>query len=233
MIDNPPTEEAPAPEGDGAFLGVFTQPLTDDLAEYWNLAPEGGVVVSTIIPGSPAELAGFQIGDVVIRFNDIPVKTKLDREVAAFTKLVRDAGAGNTVSATVLRNGEPLDLSVVLTERPKSARDAGEFEDEVLGLTVREITTDVRILLNLSADTQGVIVRRVKSGSWASLAEIVPGVIVMNMGGHPVTNLDEYKAAVEKIKEAKPNEVAVFCRFGARTGFFRIQPRWGNGTVAE
>lgn len=233
LIDNPPTEEAPAPEGDGAFLGVFTQPLTDDLAEYWNLAPEGGVVVSTIIPGSPAELAGFQIGDVVIRFNDIPVKTKLDREVAAFTKLVRDAGAGNTVSATVLRNGEPLDLSVVLTERPKSARDAGEFEDEVLGLTVREITTDVRILLNLSADTQGVIVRRVKSGSWASLAEIVPGVIVMNMGGHPVTNLDEYKAAVEKIKEAKPNEVAVFCRFGARTGFFRIQPRWGNGTVAE
>ena len=233
LIDNPPTEDASKPEGDGAFLGVFSQPLTDDLAEYWKLAPEGGAVVSTVIPGSPADLAGMKAGDVVIRFNDIPVKTKLDREVSAFTKLVREAGAGKTVPATVLRNGEPVELSITLTERPKSARDAGEFEDEVFGLTVREITTDVRILLNLSNDTQGVIVRRVKSGSWASLAEIIPGVIVMNMGGHPVTNLDEYKAAIESIKAAKPDEVAVFCRIGARTGFFRIQPRWGNGTATE
>jgi len=232
-IDKPLTEDTSKPEADGAFLGIFTQPLTDDLAEYWNLAQEGGVVVCTIIPGSPADQAGFKMGDVVIRFNDIPVKAKQDREVLAFTKLVRDAGAGNTVPATVLRGGESVDLSVTLTERPKSARDAGEFEDELFGLTVREITTDVRILLNLSEDTQGVIVRRVKSGSWASLAEIVPGVIVMNMGGHPVTNLDDYKAAIEKITAAKPNEVAVFCRVGARTGFFRIQPRWANGTNTE
>jgi len=233
FIDNPPVDDEGAPEGDGAFLGVFTQPLTDDLAEYWGLMQEGGIVIGTIIPGSPAAAAGLQMGDVITRFNGITVRAKQDREVLAFTKMVHDAGAGNTVPITVLREGEPVDLSVTLADRPKSARDAGEFEDEVFGLTVREITTDVRILLNLSDDTQGVIVRRVKSGSWASLAEIIPGTIILNFGGHPVTNLDEYKAAVELVKAEKPNEIAVFCRVGARTGFFRIQPRWENGTSSE
>lgn len=233
FIENPPTEDTAAPEEDGAFLGVFTQPLTDDLAEYWGLAQEGGIVVGTIIAGSPAAQAGLQMGDVITRFGGVTVKAKQDREVLAFTKLVRDAGAGASVPVTVLRNGEPVELTVTLAERPKSARDAGEFEDETFGLTVREITTDVRILLNLSEDVQGVIVRRVKSGSWASLAEIIPGTIILNFGGHPVTNLDDYKAAAEQLKADKPDEIAVFCRVGARTGFFRIQPRWDNGTANE
>ncbi len=233
FIENPPSEDDEKPEGEGAFLGVFTQPLTNDLADYWGLAPDGGVVIGTIIPGSPAAAAGLQMGDVITRFDGVPVKAKQDREVLGFTKLVRDVGAGKTVPVTVLRDGEPVELTVTLAERPKSARDAGEFEDEVFGLTVREITTDVRILLNLSEDVQGVIVRRVKSGSWASLAEIIPGTIILNFGGHPVTNLDDYKAAVEKLKTEKPDEIAVFCRVGARTGFFRIQPRWENGTATQ
>ncbi len=232
-IDHPPTEDTNKPESDGAFLGVFTQPLTDDLAEYWGVPQEGGVVVGTTIPGSPADNAGLRMGNVIIRFDGVRVKAKQDREVLGFTKLVRDVGAGQTVPVTVLRNGEPVDLTVTLAERPKSAKDAGEYEDTVFGLTVREITTDVRILLNLSEDTQGVIVRRVKSGGWASLAEIIPGVIILNFGGHPIANLDDYKAAVEQIAKEKPSEVAVFCRVGARTGFFRIQPRWENGSAGE
>lgn len=230
-IETPPTTTETATDTDGAFLGVFTQPLTDDLAEYWGLPQDGGVVVGTIIPGSPADVAGLKMGDIITRFNDVPVKAKLDREVLAFTKLVREAGAGATVPLRVLREGESLDLNVTLTERPKSARDAGEFEDTVFGLTVRELTTDVRILLNLPADVQGVIVRSVKSGSWADLAELGPGVIILNFGGQPIASLDDFKAAVEKTAQEKPGEVAVFCRVGARSGFFRIQPRWENGTA--
>ena len=227
-IASPPGENDPKVVNDGAFLGVFSQPLTDDLAEYWKLPQDGGIVVSTVMPDSPAAAAGILPGDVIVNFNNTPLKLKLDREVANFTKLVRDAGIGAPVPVKILRAGQPVDTNVTLVERPKSARDAGEFEDKTFGLTVREITTDLRVLLNLAQDVEGVIVRRVKSGSWAQLGEMQPGVIIMNFGGYPVKTIDDFKAAVEKVEAAKPAEFTVFGRAGARTGFFRLQPRWSS-----
>ena len=113
-----------------------------------------------------------------------------------------------------------------LENRPKSARDAGEFEDEISGLTGREITTDLRINLNLPPDVQGVIVRRVKSGSMANIARVLPGMIIMNFGEHSIRSVDEFKKAVENTVKAKPTEFTVFCRVGSATRFFRFAPRW-------
>jgi len=225
-IDRPPGERAATEDKEDSWLGVFTQPLTDDLAEYWGLEQNGGVVVSTLVAGSPAEAAGLQRGDVIAYFDDVRIKAKQDHEVLGFTKLVRETGVGKDVAIRLLRNGEPAEVHVTLAARPKSAQDAGEFEDRVFGLTVREITTDVRILLNLAESVQGVIVRRVKSGSAANLAGIRSGVIIMNLGGYPIGNLDDFQQAVEKLAADKPDEIAAFCRAGVATGFFRLRPRW-------
>lgn len=228
-IDAPPTETEEAKHaGEEAWLGVFTQPLTDDFAEYWKLPKQGGVIVSSMVPGSPAESAGLKPGDVVVNFNGTPVHSKQDREVVGFTKLVREAGIGKTVPLTVLRDGKPMDLRIQLVARPKSARDAGEVKDEVLGLTVREITTDVRIVLNLAEDVKGVIVRRVKSGGAADLAGMRAGVIIMNLGDYSVATIDDYKQALQKLGANKLKEITAFCRAGAATGFFRLEPRWDN-----
>lgn len=225
-IETPPVKrEEKQPNGE-AWLGIFSQPLTDDLAEYWGLKADGGLVVSTIVPNSPAATSGLQPGDVITNFNGTPITAKLDRDVLNFTKLVRDAGPGTTVKIAYLRNGQPAEASCSLLERPRSARDAAEFEEQSLGLTVREITTDVRIALNLAQDVQGVIVRKVKSGSPAQIGKMIPGVIVMAIGDQKVTNLDDYKAAIEKMEREKPAEVSVFARVGSTTGFFRVSPRW-------
>ena len=82
--------------------------------------------------------------------------------------------------------------------------------------------------MNLSEDVEGLIVRRVKSGSAASLAGLRPGFLVMTVGGRPIRNVEDYMAAIEAESEAKPREIRVFCRVGANTAFFRIQPRWEN-----
>lgn len=225
-IQTPPNgSAAPAGAGD-AWLGVFTQPLTDDFAKYWKMDDRGGLIVSTVVPGSPADLGGLKQGDVITSFNEVPIRARQDRDVMGFTQLVRETGAGKTAPVKVLRKGETIDLSVTLAERPRSAGDAEEYEDNVFGLTVRELTRDVRIRLNLSEEVQGVIVRTVKSGSTAQLGKMQPGVIVMAIGEQPVRNLEEYKAAVAKVQEQKPTEVAVFARLGSETGFFRLEPVW-------
>jgi serine protease Do len=225
-IVNPPSEnEVRKGEAEG-WLGVFAQALTDDLAEYWGLPKEGGIVVSTVMAGAPAEASGLRMGDVILSFDGTPLRARTDREVTAFTKLLRDTPVGKKVQLDVLREGKPVTVTATLSARPKSSRDAEEYSDKTFGLTVREITTDVRILLNLSEDVKGVIVRRVESGSVAASARMKPGLIVMGFGDHPVSNLAEFTRALELIERDKPDEVAVFCRYGTATGFFRMEPRW-------
>ncbi|PCJ52533.1 MAG: hypothetical protein COA73_16175 [Candidatus Hydrogenedentota bacterium] len=119
-----------------------------------------------------------------------------------------------------------MEIRLTLTKRPKAGRDANEYEDEIFGVTVREMTTDLRIALNLAEDVQGVIIRRVKSGSPANLARLRPNFIIMSLGGYPVDSLDSFKKVVERLSKERPVEVAVFCRVGANTAFFRIKPRW-------
>lgn len=227
-INRPPGEAASEEDESDAWLGVFTQPLTDDLAEYWGLPTEGGVVVSTVVPDSPAERAGIQMGDVIVSFNERVVAAKQDRDVTAFTKMVRETGLGEEIPIELYRDGEIASVTLVLTERPKSARDAEEYEDKVFGLTVRELTSDVRILLNLPDTIQGVLIRKVESGSAANLAGIPPNALIIALNNVPVANIEEYTAAVELLSEQKPDEIAVLVRAGTRTGFFRMQPRWDN-----
>jgi len=224
-IENPPGEHTEDAE---SWLGVFTQPLTADLAAYWNLDLDGGVVVSTVVPGSPADAAGIQRGDVITGFAGTPVRPKLDREVVAFTKMVRETPHGQPVAIELYRNGQSQTVMVSLVPRPKTADNADEYKDTVFGLAIREITTDVRLVLNLSEDVEGVIVRRVTSGSPAEEAGMRPGLIILSVGTHRITGLNDYREALAAIEAERPAEVSVFCRAGSVTGFFRLQPRWGK-----
>ena len=225
-LEHPPVARDTKALEEQGWLGVFTQPLGDDFAEYWGLEKKGGLIVSTVVPNSPGAEAGLLPGDVIVNFNGVPIQSKQDTDVTGFTKLVREAGAGQAVAIKLLRDKQPIDIKVTLGARPRTAQDADEYEDPVFGLTIREITTDLRIALNLAENVKGVIVRRVKSGSAAHLAKIRPGVIIMALGDQPVATLADFKAAVAKAVEAKPAEVPIFARMGSVTGFFRLQPRW-------
>ncbi len=225
-IDKPPEREDAHKAEDNAWLGVFTQPLKDDYAEYWGIEKTGGLIVSTVVPDSPAAKAGVQAGDVIKSFDGKPQTFTQDRDVLAFTKLVRDTGTGKTVSMGLLRDGKPLTVQITLATLPRSAQEADEFEDTVLGLSVREITRDVRIALNIAEDVRGVIVRKVKSGGVAQIGKMRPGVIILALGDYPVASIADFQQAMKKLREAKPAELAVFARVGPQTGFFRLKPKW-------
>lgn len=232
-IENPPSASEAAGDLPNAWLGVFTQPLTDDLAAYWDLPKQGGVVVSSIVPGSPAAGADIQRGDVFTEFAGTPLRMKQDRDIQTFTRIVRETGIGAEAEIELLRKGEPKTITVALGERPRTARDAAAYEDEVFGMTIRELTRDIRIQLNLAEEDQGVIVFRVKPGSWAQLAGIRPGVIILRMGPYAVANVEDYEKAVEAIAAEQPSEIPVFCRVGPQTGYFRLSPEWPSGEAEE
>lgn len=99
---------------DRGWLGVSMQELTPELAEKLELKSTNGALVSGILPGAPAEQAGLQPGDVIIRWKDkaITDPIQLGFEVAS-TKI------GEKAPVTVIRAGKELTLNVTVGQRPE------------------------------------------------------------------------------------------------------------------
>lgn len=225
-VENPPDEMIEKQEDEEAWLGVFTQPLKEEYARYWGIEQPGGLIVSSVLSDSPAAAVGLLPGDIIRAFDGQPIRALQDRDVITFTQLVREKKPHSVIEMEILRNGETKTVLVTLGARPRSTQEADEYVDETFGMIVRELTRDIKIMLNLGDDVQGVIVRQVVSGSPAHAARIQPGVIIMSLNSMAITNLEDYQKALEAICQNKPQEVSVFARVGPATGFFRVRPRW-------
>jgi Do/DeqQ family serine protease len=95
------------------WLGVALEPMSDDLAQALG-APKGkGAVVKRVLPGGPAEKAGIQPNDVIVRFGDTTVG-----DLQHLQRLVLDAPVERPVSVRVLRQGKEVQVSVTITEAP-------------------------------------------------------------------------------------------------------------------
>jgi serine protease DegQ len=95
----------------GARLGTLTRPV----AEQLGLEVDRGVIVSDVTPNAPADQAGLEDGDVIVRINGAPVDVVED----AFGVILRTP-PGETVTMTVNRDGEERQVEVTLGERPEN-----------------------------------------------------------------------------------------------------------------
>jgi S1-C subfamily serine protease len=101
------------------YLGIAGQnvPVPRSIVRFFNLAVETGIQVVSVEPGSPAERAGLQTGDVVIAFDGQDVST-----IDVLHKLLTDKQLGVATPLTVVRYPEKLSLAIVPDEaKPRGA----------------------------------------------------------------------------------------------------------------
>lgn len=108
-----------------AWLGVYTQEVTDELRDGLDLRGADGVLVARVVPGSPADRAGLRKGDVIVSFASRGV-TSPER----LSELVGDAQSGESVSIIVMREGERRTLSARLDSRPESGTPAPSADED-------------------------------------------------------------------------------------------------------
>jgi 2-alkenal reductase len=94
------------------FIGVSHEIITPFLAQRFNISGDAGEVVLFVEPGSPAELAGIQEGDLLVAVNDV----EIDEQHPLLNLLMRYA-AGDTVVVRLLRSGVEVVVSVTLAGR--------------------------------------------------------------------------------------------------------------------
>jgi 2-alkenal reductase len=93
-------------------IGVFAGALNPQLAEEYGVSISEGAYVTEVIPGSPSEQAGLQVGDVIVAVDGKPVN---DREPLVIHILSHKVG--DQITVTVLRGSEQLDLQLTLAPR--------------------------------------------------------------------------------------------------------------------
>ncbi len=115
-----------------AFLGVSGTDLTPEIADVLNLNADGGALVQSVVPGSPADKAGIEAGDAQVTINGQPLRAGGDLIVAADGEPVNDIGdviaavdskqPGSKIELTLVRGGDERTVTVELVERPAQAQ---------------------------------------------------------------------------------------------------------------
>jgi serine protease DegQ len=97
-----------------AFLGVEPAELTPQVAERFDIDTDEGVLVFSVVEGSPAAQAGLRAGDVIIAVDGEPLRAVEDLLAA-----LRERSPGDRVELDILRRGGQRSLTVTLADRPE------------------------------------------------------------------------------------------------------------------
>jgi PDZ domain-containing protein len=107
-------------------------------------------------------------------------------------------GEGKQVELVWIHEDKEARGSVKLAWAPPDFENARKYKAEDIGLTVKDITYEVRAHYRLSADAPGVVVGKVERGSKAAIAKVAPFEILVSVNGKVVRNVDEFRQALEQ-----------------------------------
>ena len=157
------------------YLGVRIQPMNDDLADALGLAPNRGEFVQSVQAGEPAEAAGLQAGDVVLRVDG---KDVTPDQTLSF--IVANIEPGRRINLEIVRDGQRRTLPVTVGRRPSEEALAAQIfnpdeqdplqptpstgegvVEQALGLQVIPVTPQIAGQLGMQGVSQGVVVTAV------------------------------------------------------------------------
>lgn len=202
-------------------IGVTIQEVTRELADSFGLQKAAGALISSVEKGGPAEKAGIQASDVILKFDG--------KEVAASNDLPRIVAAtrpGSTVTVQLWRKGASRDISLVVGEipedrnggrNPKAGSAEQSSESNVrLGVMLSELTDEIKNELQLDA---GLLVEEV-TGSMAKNI-LRRGDVIMALGNVEVRSLAQFNELLKQVPKGR--NVALLVRRGDVTSYVAIK----------
>ena len=174
-------------------IGVTIQRVTQGLSDSFGLPQPEGALVSSVEKGGPAEKAGVEPGDVILKLNGQPLNNSEELPV-----LVAGMTPGSSVNLEIWRNHGAKNLTVTLgalEDKRIAANGAPREQGGKLGLAVRPLSPEEQ----RQSNTKGGLVVERATGP-AAEAGIQPGDVVLAANGATVNNADDLKSAVEKSK---------------------------------
>jgi serine protease Do len=203
---------------DRGWIGIDIQPLSRDYAKYYNKPNLEGILISDVMPNSPAEKAGLLPGDIIIEYRGEKVSAEKEEDLNKFQFLVSQSKVGESAKIKVVRYGIVVDIDVEVTSQPKVKAD--EYETK-FGFTVKEITDAIYREYMLD-DKEGVLVSFVEVGGVASTAQLEEDDIIIKVEKFEIKNLDNFKKSLDQVKDEK--QIMLTVKRGKTQRFILLLP---------
>ncbi|NTV15109.1 MAG: DegQ family serine endoprotease [Desulfobulbaceae bacterium] len=201
------------------WLGAGVQDLDPQLAEALHLDNSQGVLVSEVLPDSPAASAGLQRGDVIRKLNG-----EVMDGTARFRSTVAALGAGTGVVLEVGRAGAPLTLKMTISEAPRHQQNEITLKNsagKLGGLSVAPVDDLARQRFELPDKlTSGAVITELATGSPAASSGLKVGDVILEMNQREIKNAEEF----EKLyRAAAKKELTLLVYRDGQTGYLALR----------
>ncbi len=182
-----------------SWLGVYIQPLDADAAKALEMESRDGALITQVVQDSPAELAGIEEGDVIVKFDNKKIS-----DPSNLRNIVSLMPPGSKSDIVIFRNGNKKILKVILQELKDGKQVAVKTSSNtsILGLELKEINSALIQKYNLKEGDGKIIVVAVEPGSEAADKGLVEGDVIKRVGTQQVRSLKEFKKK-EKASRAR------------------------------
>jgi serine protease Do len=205
------------------WLGVNIQALTKDLADNFGLSKPDGALVAGVEKGSPAEKAGLEPSDVILKVDSKPVTSTVDLQ-----RLVAAVRPGTKVALQVWRKNANKDLTLTVGEFPAERavptrlQKRPDKKPEItnkMGLGLSDLTAEQKQEFKISS---GVYVEEIAPQGPGARAGLQKGDVILSANNTDVKNVEQFNGIVSKTAEGK--SVALLILQGDNRRFIAVKP---------
>ena len=202
-------------------IGVVIQELTRELADSFGLSNPNGALISSVEKNAPADKAGIEASDVILKFDGKPVKSSSD-----LPRMVAAVKPGTKVVVELWRKGESKNVTVEVGEMPEDGKPVraakkspGDTAEAVarLGITVSELNAEQLQELQISG---GLLVEEVK-GSAARAAGLHQGDVLLSVGNVQIHSLAQFNDLLKQVPNGR--NIALLVRRGENATYIAIK----------
>ncbi len=189
------------------WLGVGIQEMTPELAQYYSIKEQKGVLVTQTYTKGPADEAGIKAKDVITAVDGKPVLTPKELSMR-----IANTPVGRRVSIDLIRDGKKKNVSVTLSKRDESdinAEHGMPGAEEGFGMKLEALTPETRARYRIAEDEQVILVLDAEAGKKAESAGILRGDIIKEVNRNPVTTIEGFGSEIKKVKTGQPVQLLI------------------------
>lgn len=214
------------------WFGALVRPINKEYARKYGFS-KSSLSVQHVMKGGPADLAGVETGDLLIKVNGGDMRLSGQRAYQYFLKALHPK-VDQPFSVTVVRNGRELTFSGTFAKKPEDEK----VRADDLGVTVKKLEDSDVALNNLFSD-KGVLITEVKKGSAAAVGSnmrnslLIRGDLITAVGGTPTPDIETFSEVLQKLRQDKPEILLVTYLRGRTTGFAALNLKIGESANDE
>lgn len=183
------------------YMGINVQKVSADTAKSYRLDRAHGALLTSVSDDGPADEAGLERGDLLIKFDGQAIEKSADLSL-----MVAEAEIDKAVSVTYIRKRREYTKQVTIErlKEPKTVSEDGDVEaaeSVALGISVEELTAAIRRKHRIDADATGVRVTGIDNGSNAS-GKLRINDVIEEVEYEAVEDVEDFAEKVDALSES-------------------------------